>query len=260
MTTSSTPAKPIPQPLVSFNYNYTVKSLFSEGWEKMKGFKGSFWAAFAIVLIITSIGYIIIKDLSTMIEGPVNSADHVFRIRPLGEALRLLLTIFVSMPLGAGLWMMAIRRSLNLPIQYQMVFQYFSYWKRLWIYPIIFAVINWIGIALGVFLPLITLITSLLSLYIAVTYFMFVPLVVEKNLDTWTALETSRKAVTPYWFKTLWVIFLFLLITLGSLATAGIAFIWTLPWIYCVMGVFYRNMFGVTTITEPSTQVQTTVK
>ena len=59
-----------------------------------------------------------------------------------------------------------------------------------------------------------------------------IPLIVERGLSPWQAMEASRKAITQHWFK---VFGLFLLLGL----------IWTIPLFVMVMGVLYRTIFGV---------------
>ena len=140
--------------------------------------------------------------------------------------------------------MLAIKRSVDRPIIYQSIFQYFSFWKTLWVYPVIFAVLSCVA-EIAMNSSLIKLIVVLASLFFAISYFMFIPLVVEKKLSSWQALETSRKTISQHWFKMLWLVIFFTLIVIVSMMTAGIALIWTMPWIYCVMGILYREMFGV---------------
>lgn len=227
--------------------NFSIKDMFSEAWQKVTGFKGTFWAALAIVLLITIVAFIIIMDISGMIEGPAESADRLTTFRPLAEVLKLLLSVFITTPLAAGLWMISMRRSVDAPINYKMVFQYFSYWKTLWAYPVIFSVLGVIS-ELTIHIPFLPFIVFLAMIYFAISYFMFIPLVIDKKLSAWDALETSRKTMGQHFFKMLGIVILFFLISLVSMLTIGIAFIWTLPWIYLIMGIIYRNIFGVGSI------------
>lgn len=226
------------------NYDFTINTLMSEAWEKTKGFKGSFWAALVIVLLISGVGFFIIQDISNMIEGPVNSAETGGGFRPIADVLKLILSVFISTPLAAGLWMLAIRRSVDMPVTYKSIFQYFSYWKTLWAYPVIFAVLGAID-EIAMDYSIVRLIVLALMIFAGVSYFLFVPLVVEKKLGTWEALETSRKVVFCHWFKFLWLMIVFTLIACVSIIPAGIALIWSLPWIYCAMGILYRDIIGV---------------
>lgn len=226
------------------DYDFNIKSIFGEAWKKIDGFKGTLWAAFALTLLIVGVALIIVTDISNVIEGPANSAESIGGFRPIAEILKLIVSVFITTPLGAGLFVLGIKRSANLPVSYKIIFQYFSYWKTLWIYPVIFSILNILS-ELLIQSSVASLIIMLITLATAVTLFMFVPLVAEKKLGMKEALEASARTVAKHWFKMLWFIILLAFIAIGSMLTAGIAFIWTLPWMYCAMGILYRNMFGV---------------
>ena len=82
------------------------------------------------------------------------------------------------------------------------------------------------------------------GIYLMVAYSMAMPLVVEKNMSPWQALETSRKAISKRWFSYLFLGILFSIIAGLSVLTLGLAFIWTVPLMMIAYGVLYRNMFG----------------
>jgi len=92
---------------------------------------------------------------------------------------------------------------------------------------------------LGMFLLLIP------GLYLAVAYLLAIPLVVERGLAPWQALETSRKAISQHWFKVFGLFLLLGLITLVSAIPLGIGLVWSIPLFVIAMGVLYRTIFGV---------------
>lgn len=103
---------------------------------------------------------------------------------------------------------------------------------------IITVIIMYIMLAIG-FLLLV-----LPGIYLSVAYYMALPLVVEKNMSPWQALETSRKTVTHRWFRMFgFLIIMSILITL-SMIPLGIGLIWSLPLFLIAYGIIYRNMFG----------------
>ncbi|MEZ4291022.1 MAG: hypothetical protein R3E53_11035 [Myxococcota bacterium] len=69
------------------------------------------------------------------------------------------------------------------------------------------------------------------GVYLAIAYQMAMPLVIERGLGLWDALETSRKAITHCWFRYLLV----LLVAVAGLGAElldrpfGIGAIWALP-------------------------------
>ena len=224
-----------------------IKKIFSEAWEKNKGFKGSFWAAFLIFMLITIIVYAIAYDISVMIEGPPNSAEKAGQLAPVWEFSKLILSIFVITPLGAGLWALCVKRSVLAPITYTELFRYFSYWKTLWGYPVLFGVLNLLSILL-LFIPFLGLAISLLTLFATIVFIFYIPLAIDKNLKPQQSFLGSWQAVKPNLLTFIGFWLLVFGISILSALTLGIALIWTLPWIYCAMGILYRDTCGVSTL------------
>ena len=101
------------------------------------------------------------------------------------------------------------------------------------------AIISMLLIYLGMFLLIIP------GLYLAIAYMLAIPLVVERGLTPWQALEASRKAITQHWFKVFGLFLLLGLITLISAIPLGIGLVWSIPLFVIAMGVLYRTIFGV---------------
>jgi uncharacterized membrane protein len=78
-----------------------------------------------------------------------------------------------------------------------------------------------------------------------VAYILAIPLVVERKLSPWQALETSRKAITQHWFKVFGLFLVLGVIVLVSAIPLGIGLVWTLPMAIIAIGVLYRTIFGV---------------
>jgi len=83
------------------------------------------------------------------------------------------------------------------------------------------------------------------GIYLAVAYMLAIPLIVERGLSPWQAMEASRKAITQHWFKVFGLFLLLGLIVSISAIPLGIGLIWTIPLFVMVMGVLYRTIFGV---------------
>jgi uncharacterized membrane protein len=86
------------------------------------------------------------------------------------------------------------------------------------------------------------------GVYLSVAYLMALPLVVDKGLGPWQAMEASRKAVTRRWFAVFG-----LMLILGLLYIAGaipilIGLIWVIPLALIAVGILYRNIFGLSSI------------
>ncbi len=223
-------------------YNFNIGDIFSEAWKKTDGLKGSFWAAFACIALITAATFMISYSIDGLIQQYYPMGDLAVITHPIAQILQILFSVFLSTPLFGGLLMLSIKHCAGEPIVYSSVFHYLKYWKQLAIYPIVVGLIglvrsllidsSWAQFGL-----------SLVMLYIIVTYIMFVPLVVDKQLNTWAALEASRKHICAHWFKTLWFIILLGLIAGVSGMLILIPLIWTLPMVYNGIAILYRNIF-----------------
>jgi uncharacterized membrane protein len=80
---------------------------------------------------------------------------------------------------------------------------------------------------------------------LAIGYCMTMPLIGDRNLRPWQAIETSRKAVSKRWFQFLGLFLVVGLLVLVSMIPLGLGLIWTAPWSINVIGVVYRRAFGV---------------
>ena len=83
------------------------------------------------------------------------------------------------------------------------------------------------------------------GIYLSIAYYMALPLVAEKGLSPWQALEVSRKTISKRWFTMFFFSIVISLIVMASMIPLGIGLIWTLPMMMIAYGIIYRNMFGV---------------
>jgi len=238
---------------ISGQYNFDIPAIFREAWQKTRGIKATYWKAIIIFLVITLLILAVrfgFDFLAVIIYNTLGlPKPQIHALIATQHDLLGLITIFITAPLGVGLLMIGIRHCANLPVTAKSLVSYYPYWRKLWVRQFILVVITSIS-QLHLIPYILPIILFFLSIYVIVSYLMFEPLIVEKQLSVWDALETSRKTIAHHWFKTLWFLFLFILITLGSVLTLGIAFIWTLPWLNNATGILYREMFGVQTLAE----------
>jgi uncharacterized membrane protein len=213
---------------VAGHYAFTIGGVIQEAWERTKGLKGPFWGG-AVLLFF---GLVAVSFVLGLVLGRGHMSMGGSMLVPM---LSQLLITIVLYPCMAGIFMMGVRRSVDQPISFQMLFGYFPYLVPLVIAGILMTVLMMLGFVLLI-IP---------GIYLAVGYSFTIPLIVEKNLGAWEAMETSRKAVTRHWFK---IFFLYLVMTLIFIISAiplGIGIIWTYPMFVAMIGVMYREMFGV---------------
>jgi len=221
-------------------YSFRIKKVFSEAWKLVNGAKLAFFVAFLLYIV----SYLAVVFLSSTITSlavfgsiSANSADGspvnslmAGGVIVLGQILILLLTT----PLIAALFSMGVKRSGKNVVSGGDVFSKFGLMLPLFFTVLLYYVLVLIGFVLLI-LP---------GIYLSIAYLMAFPLITEKGLGPWRALETSRKAITKKWFKFFGFIILIGIITMVSMIPLGIGYIWAGPFTMIAFGIVYRNMFG----------------
>jgi hypothetical protein len=222
---------------ISGNYDFEIMELIKEGWQRQSGMKGAFWLGailLYVVVIALSIGGGVV---SVMIAGGQPSGDPgaMSAGAAIFQLVFQLLLLLIMYPMYAGLAMIGINRSVELPVKGTMVLGYFGFALAIFFAILLTSILTFIGLLLLV-IP---------GIYLSVAYSMTLPLIVEKRLGIWAAMEASRRAVTRHWFKVFFTYLLMSLIMMVSALPLFIGLIWTLPMMLAVYGVMYRTMFGV---------------
>jgi hypothetical protein len=82
------------------------------------------------------------------------------------------------------------------------------------------------------------------GVYLAVGYLFVLPLIIDKKLDFWPAMEVSRQVVHKHWWSMfLFAIVLVLIICLGALA-CGLGLIIAVPVVFAAAMFVYEDLFG----------------
>ena len=144
-------------------------------------------------------------------------------------------SILIQAPMVAGLEMIGVRRSVDLPISVKSVFNYFKYFLPL--------ALTWLIMSILVMLGFLLLVIP--GIYLAVATFFALQLVADRQLGPWQAIKTSIKATTHNWFPIFLILLALSLIMAVSCIPLGIGLIWTLPLLFIAKGILYRNIFGV---------------
>lgn len=205
------------------NTPWTIDELVRDSWRLVGGFKGTFWLAFlACVAAAMFLGFVVQIVLEATASVPAAQFANV------------LLTAFVLWPLLAGLVMLGARRAAGAATRAGMVGDYFSQAGRI----AGLSILQMVLVALGFTLFVIP------GIYLAVSYILALPLLVDRGLGVWEALETSRRAIGTCWLRTFG-----LLLALGCCGiliwiTLGIAAIWLVPLTFIVWGMLYHRLAG----------------
>ena len=230
-------------------YNFSIGDLLGESWRRTKGTKGLiiggfvvFYAAiFALVnvlsLFLTVVGVAGIAGMGLLGDseaagGMAMGALVAFFI---GSIALSFVATAVCYPLLAGVNMLGIRRAADQPLRFNEVFSHFGRTFQV----VVCVLLSTVLICIGYFLFVLP------GIYLSIAYMLAIPLVVERGLSPWAALEVSRKAITQHWFKIFGLFLLLALIMLVSAIPLGIGMVWTLPLAIISVGVLYRSIFGV---------------
>lgn len=216
---------------VSGDYEFSIGAVISEAWAKTRGAKWTIHLSFLyafLVMMGLMIGLVFLSTLLTEVtEDPSGNA-----VLPL--VIQVVVNL-IMLPMMAGIMILGIKRSVEAPIKAGSIFAYFSKVIPLFLTMILMYIMIIIGFLLLV-LP---------GIYLSVAYYMAMPLVAEKGMSPWQALETSRKAITRRWFSVFAFFIILSIIVFISAIPLGIGLIWTMPLMIIAFGILYRNMFGV---------------
>ncbi len=207
-------------------WSISAGDVIKKAWDLSDGYKGVFVGA---ILISTVAGF-----ASTAIAAVVTPSDA-------GQGLSLAIsfglsiaTMFVTVPLAAGLWHMQIKRAAGGSPEIGDMFKFFDR-----VVPLILVNIV-VGLATGIAM----LFLILPGIYVAVAGYLAVPLVAERGLDPVDAFTTSVKAVNNHWFDVFLLGLAAFLVVMAGALCLGIGLIWAYP-VFCIAaGCLYVEVFG----------------
>ncbi len=210
--------------------DFTVGEILKEAWQKTKGAKGTLWAAVGVMyLILIAISFggsfgvstILIQDAPGLAMG-LNGTLQV-------------LSSWLSLIFTAGLLLIAVHKARRQPTTWKTLFDGFSGSKIVAIS--IACVLQVLLIGIGFLLLIVP------GIYLAIGYGLTLPLILDKGLGPWEALETSRKAIHKKWWTVFGVYVVMMLLYAVSAIPLGIGLIWTVPMFMIAIGVVYCRFF-----------------
>ena len=211
---------------IAGRYDFTIGEVMNEAWDLVKGFKGAFWSAALVIYAVLFAAVFSINLIIVFLHGERPPAI-------VNQLVSGCVGVLLS-PLTVGLRVISVRRASGLPNSFLMAFVGLAKTPVLVGAALLATLLTYAGLALLV-IP---------GLYLAVAYGMTLTLLVFRNMSVWTAMETSRRAITHKWFRVFGLYLLVGLLTGMSALPLGIPLIWTIPWAMLVNGVLYRRIFG----------------
>lgn len=217
---------------VSGEYDLPIGELVSEAWARVKGNKLPFFLAGLVSAVVYG-GALAALSFSGLPDGQAAMAEGNFALGMMQSQLGGLLLMPITAPLTAGMMMFATRRAGGEEPGVGELFAYFGDLPRLVLLSLLSTVLIMVGFMLFV-VP---------GIYLAVGYAFAVPLLVDRDLSPWEALETSRKAVTRRFFSVFAVALVFY-VAMMLLSLTVIGLFWALPLFMLGLGLVYRRIFG----------------
>ena len=200
---------------IAGNIEIGMLQTLGDAWRGLKGFKLKCHIATLLYLLVF-IGAGIAFALLVAALVATGADEQVLSI--LGLVFQVVITA-LALPMMLAIMIMAIRHEYKKPVSAGEVFRHFGAVPKLFFAYLLQTLLVMLGMILLV-LP---------GIYLMFAYIYAMPLIVEKNLSIWQALETSRKAITRVWFRFFGFLWLLSLINMLAVFTLGIAWIWTIP-------------------------------
>jgi uncharacterized membrane protein len=215
---------------IAGNIEISMTGTMGEAWRNLKGFKLKCHVAFLLYFIIAILAAFVSLPIIfglTAIGADVNTATI------LGSIVQTIASLAI-MTMFMGIHIMGMRHAENKSVSAGSIFGYFNKAPTVLLCYLIMMIMIILGIVLLI-LP---------GIYLMYAYMFSLPLVVEKNMSAWRALETSRKVLTRVWFRFFGLLLLLMLINIIAMIPLGIGMIWTIPWSVLTISMVYTKLFG----------------
>ncbi|WP_338461706.1 hypothetical protein VZH09_11845 [Synechococcus elongatus IITB7] len=211
--------------LLDLNYEFRLGKYLGRGWN-------IFEANRKVFIIYTVIVYFLVFGIPTLINLYAMEAEGLYigLDLPLGNIFSQIL----FGPFLAGFFLAAFKVIQKKPIKFRDFFYGFIHFWPLFLTSLIAN--SLIGIGFSIFI--------VPGVYLTVSYLFGMPLVIERKLKPWQALEISRRLIAKQWsaFFQFWL-FLFLL-NLIALFVLSVGLLFTVPWSLCSIAVAYEDIIG----------------
>jgi len=217
-------------------FQFAISDILKEAWKITSGSKGTIWLA----ILLYSIVMIPVTIVAPMIMGLAGLPSEMepgqsFEVSLLiGLIASQVIIVAITLPLSAGLFMIGLKLASGVSVSATEVFNYFNKMLPLMVTMVIMYIMLIIGFLLFI-IP---------GIYLLFAYYLSIPLVVEKGLSPWQALEASRKAISKCWFRFVGLGIALMLLMIVAIIPLGIGLIWVLPLAVIAFGIVYRNIFG----------------
>ncbi len=217
------------------DYDLDIGDCISRGWQLVKN---NFWPVVGVNTLVMIVLIVINQFFGLFTRSAMNSMIVMHQISAGAIAVVFLVSV-ISAPIYSVLSAGLFKYYLNLIRgENAGVGEAFSGFGPSIGQLLLLGLVQFFLVMIGYFLCLIP------GIYLAIAWYFAVPLVIDKRLGFWEALELSRKMVSKHWF----LVFAFLLVC-GLVAAAGIigcfiGILVTMPISFAALMYAYETIFN----------------
>ena len=206
-------------------YDFDVMKVIKEGFRRIEGVKQPFVLAFLIYIAVAIVTQTVLNlFFPSSAENPNLVNSQIISI----------LSYPVLIPLMTGIMMMAVKYARGEPVEPKSIFDYYAITGKLALAGLLICIMTVIGFLLLI-LP---------GIYLSVAYVFTLPLIADKGLGVWDAMELSRKTVTKQWWKIAGVMGILSILSFLGFLALGIGLIWAIPLFFVTLyGLLYPMIF-----------------
>ena len=217
-------AQALAQQILAQDYMFSIRSCLRRAWNLLKG---EFWPFVGITaLILALFGF----------ASAVGGATINHRNEGATEITTGAVGMLVWGPLIGGLYYYFLKKARREKATVEAAFCGFTKERflHLFLAGFVTSLLTWVGFFCLV-LP---------GIYLWVAWMFTLPLVVDKQLDFWSAMELSRKVVTKHWFKFFGMTLLMLLVMFAGALAVWVGLFVAMPIIFLTVIYAYEDIFG----------------
>ena len=218
---------------IAGNIELRIFATLGEAWGQLKGFKLKCILALMIMFFVVFVAMAIAISIFATAFGLEFAADPVT-----GFALEIVIQVVFAaamFPLMVGVMIMGLKHLTQNEVSVGEIFRHYGRTPAVILTYILQTILVTIGLILLI-LP---------GIYLMVAYVYAIPLVIEKRMGIWEALETSRKSITRVWFRMFGFMWLASLIIMLGFALLLIPLIWLMPWMVLANALIYLKLYGI---------------
>lgn len=142
--------------------------------------------------------------------------------------------ILINPPLIAGFFTAALKTLKKQSLAFADFFTGFESFVQLNLLNVVASILIFVGLVLLI-IP---------GLYLSIAYSLAVPILLDRKMDFWSALESSRKVVNKSWWSFFGFSFALGLINFLGALLLGFGLVVTVPLTFCAIAAAYEDIIG----------------